>query len=254
MRVLYLGNNRLGVEVLKFLKEEDEEIVGIGVHPPHKRTYGQELLDVAGLQQDRILPGQSISQPETANKLRQLNPDLVVSVLFGYILSPEVLKIPRLGSINLHPAYLPYNRGANPNVWSIVEGAPAGVTLHYMGERIDTGDIIARESVSIEPTDTGKTLYRKIEQTGLELFRKTWSKIREGRASRLPQNGNEGTYHRVSDLDQIDRIDLEATYRARNLINILRARTFRPHKGAYFEIDGRRVYMRLDLQYEEDFD
>ena len=154
--------------------------------------------------------------------------------------------------VNLHPAYLPYNRGQYPNVWSIIEGTPAGVTLHYIDEGIDTGGIIARREVPVEPVDTGESLYRKLEATALELFRETWPLIKAGRAQCLPQDKQAGTYHRTRDIEAIDAIDQERDYKAGDLLNLLRARTFPPYKGAYFTADGKRVYLRLQLEYGQE--
>jgi len=253
VRIVYLANNRLGVEVLKLLKAEGEALVGLGLHPPSRRAFGDDLLEIAGLDPEQILPGESICSRETIARLRVMEPDMIVSILFGYILSPEVLEIPEVGCINLHPSYLPYNRGTYPNVWSIVEGTPAGVTLHYIDKGVDTGAIIAQKEVEVLPTDTGETLYRKLERASIDLFAESWPRIRDGRLDCLTQHPEEGTCHRVKDVERIDCIDLDARYTGRYLIDVLRARTFPPHRGAYFEVDGRRVYMRLDLQYEEDF-
>jgi methionyl-tRNA formyltransferase len=153
--------------------------------------------------------------------------------------------------VNLHPAYLPYNRGQYPNVWSIIEGTPSGVTLHYINEKIDAGDVIAQREVPVELVDTGETLYRKLEQASLELFKDTWLLIKSDKPPRIPQSGEPGTYHRTRDAEAIDEIDLDGTYVARDLINVLRARTFPPYKGAYFRHQGRKIYLRLQLFYEE---
>ena len=92
--------------------------------------------------------------------------------MFGYILRPNFLRLIPRGCVNVHPALLPYNRGAYPNVWSIVDGSPAGVTIHFVDEGIDTGDIIAQAQVVIEPVDTGESLYRKLERGAVALFPK----------------------------------------------------------------------------------
>ena len=174
-----------------------------------------------------------------------------LSILFGYILRPEFLELFESGVVNLHPSFLPYNRGSNPDIWSIVEGTPAGVTLHYIDKGVDTGDIIAQKQVTVEPVDTGETLYRKLEQTCVELFKATWPLMRSGQVPRLLQGQEEGTYHATADVNLIDAIDLDKTYTARDLINVIRARTFKPYPGAYFNHQGRKVFLRLQLLYED---
>jgi len=251
VRIVYLGNNWVGWQILRWLKEQNEEIVGLVIHPPSKQKYTKEILQVADLPSERVFDGSQLHNPELLAAIRKLAPDIGLSVLFDYILRREFLDIFPRGVINLHPALLPYNRGQYPNVWSIVEGTPAGVTLHYIDEGIDTGDIIAQKEVPVEPIDTGETLYRKLEKACVDLFKETWPLIRSGQAPRVPQRKGEGTYHRTSDVDKIDRIDLNRTYTARELIDIIRARTFPPYPGAYFEHQGRKIYLRLQLLYED---
>jgi methionyl-tRNA formyltransferase len=176
-------------------------------------------------------------------------PDIGLSVLFDHILKPDFIEIFPQGVINLHPSYLPYNRGQYPNVWSIVDGTPAGVTLHYINEDIDTGDIIAQREVEVEPVDTGESLYRKLEHACVELFKITWPNIKSGKAPRNPQSTNAGTYYVTRDVDKIDEIDLDGTYTARELIDILRARTFPPYGGAYFRQGNHKVSIRVQLEY-----
>jgi len=251
VRIVFLGNNWGGWQVLKFLKEQKENIAGLVIHPQGKSKFGKEIISAANVDGNRIIEGQTLRQPEVLEAIKTFQPDIGVSILFDYVLKPEFLALFPLGVVNLHSSYLPYNRGQYPNVWSIVEGTPAGVTLHYIDEGIDTGDIIAQEEVAIEPVDTGETLFRKLEQTCIELFQKTWPLIRTGKAQRIVQNKAEGTYHTTRDVDRIDAIDLDETYTARELIDVMRARTFKPYKGAYFVDQNRKIYMRMQLFYEE---
>ncbi len=251
MRILFLGNNWVGWQAVHWLREQDEQIVGLVAHPPHERKYGDEIIHSAQVGPEYIFDGSQVRQPQVLEAIKALQPDIALSVLFGYILRPEFLDLFPVGVVNLHPAYLPYNRGANPNIWSIVERTPAGVTLHYIDAGVDTGDIIARQQVPIELVDTGETLYRKLERACVELFKKTWPLIRSGRAPRIAQGKPEGTFHRTRDVERIDHIDPEGTYTARELIDVIRARTFPPYSGAYLMDQGRRVYLRLHLLYEE---
>lgn len=251
MRILILGNNWVAWQVVRWLRDQSEQIVGLVVHPPNKRKYGNEIISSARVDPRCVFDGSLLRQPEVLQKIKELQPDIGLSVYFGYILRSEFLNIFPMGVINLHPAYLPYNRGAYPNVWSIVEGTPAGVTLHYVDEGVDTGDIIAQRKLPIEPFDTGETLYRKLEHACLELFKDIWPLIRDGKAPRIPQSKDQGTYHRVKDVERIDQIDLNRAYTARELIDIIRARTFPPHLGAYFIHNGRKIYLRLQLLPED---
>jgi methionyl-tRNA formyltransferase len=249
MRIVYLGNNWVGWQILAWLKQQGEDIVGLVVHPPHKQKYAHEMLEVANLPNECVFDGSRLHEPETLVAIQALCPDIGLSILFDYILKPPFLRLYKHGVVNLHPSYLPYNRGQYPNVWSIVEGTPSGVTLHYIDEGVDTGDIIAQREVTVEPIDTGETLYYKLEQASVVLFQAMWPHIKNGTAPRIPQTSSGGTYHRTKDVEQIDCIDLDRSYTARELLNIMRARTFPPYTSAYFEDDGRRVYVQVQLAY-----
>jgi methionyl-tRNA formyltransferase len=251
MRILFLGNNWVAWKVVNWLRGQDEEIVGLVIHPVENRKYGLEIIDSAKVDTSYIFEGPQLCHPDTLQTIKTLRPEIGISVLFGYILQPEFLNIIPGGCVNVHPSLLPYNRGANPNVWSIVEGTPAGVTIHYIDKGIDTGDIIAQQEVHVEPIDTGKSLYRKLEKTCVDFFKETWPRLRDGKAQRRQQHQGIGTYHRAIDVVRIDEIDLDRRYTARELINILRARTFKPYKGAYFWHKDRKVYMSLHLEYAQ---
>jgi len=252
MRILYLGNNRVSWEILSWLKRQKEEIVGLVIHPTGKQKYANEIIETAGLAESQIFCGSELREPTMVKKISDLSPDIGLSILFDYILKDDFIRLFPKGIINLHPAFLPYNRGQYPNVWSIVENSPAGVTLHYIDAGIDTGEIITRCKVPVEPIDTGESLYRKLETASVELFKKTWPQIRAERLSPITQKRDSGTYHRVEDTETIDRIDLDRMYRAGDLINIIRARTFPPHHGAYFLNGHRKVFLRLQLYYESE--
>lgn len=250
MRIVCLCNNWLGWQVLQWLVDQGQQVVAIVIHPAGQGKYLEQIRSVADRVGSLVLEDSALSRSESLEQIRSCRPDLAVSVLFRNILRKPFLDLFPKGCINLHPAYLPYNRGAYPNVWSIVEKTPAGVTLHYIDEGLDTGDLIAQKKLEVEATDTGATLYRKLELASLELFRRTWPSIESGIAPRSPQGQLRGSCHRQSDVRAIDEIDLDHTYRAEDLINILRARTFPPHSGAYFRHNGKKVYLRLELEEE----
>jgi methionyl-tRNA formyltransferase len=252
VRILFLGNNWVGWQVVRWLKERQENIVGAVVHPAGRQKHRQEIIASAGVPPAAVFDGACLQDPDILCAIQKLQPDIAVSVFFGYILRPSFLSLPPDGCINLHPSYLPYNRGAHPNVWSIIERTPAGVTLHYIDPGVDTGDIIAQRQVEVEPVDTAETLYHRLERACIDVFCDTWPLVRAGKAPRTKQASCAGTCHRVRDVEQIDEIDLEATYKAKDLIDLIRARTFPPHCGAYFRSAGRKVYLRLQLGYEDE--
>ena len=250
MRLVLLANDIVGLQVCEWLKEQNEDIVGLVVHPSKRQKYGHEIIAASGLLQSRVIESGRLHDQASFEFLQALEPELMVSAWYGYILKPEVIDLAPLGCINMHGSYLPYNRGRRSNVFSIVEESPAGVSIHYIDEGIDTGDVIARRLVEIEPIDTGETLFRKEEVALFEVFKESWPAIKDGSNARTPQSQlGVGNHHYGRDVEKIDHIDLSRSYVAKDLVNILRARTFPPYPSAYFLHEGRRVYMRLSLEY-----
>lgn len=252
MKILFMGNNRLGAQALAFLCEQGFPPVGVVLHPLEKRKYSEQFLALINTYQLPTFDGARLREPEVYEQIMLLQADLALSIMFGYILKPDFINAFPRGVLNLHPSYLPFNRGQYPNVWSIVEGTPAGVTLHFIDAGIDTGDIIAQREVPVSMTDTGESLYQKLEEAALSLFKNTLPDILSKQIQACPQPEGAGTFHYTKDVEQIDHIDLNRMYRAGDLINILRARTFPPYAGAYIESEGKRIYLSLDLQEEAD--
>lgn len=248
MRVLFFGNNRLAGQVAAHLREGGDEIAALVLHPPDRRRFGEEIVAAAGAVP--ILDGSRLEEPEVLSAIQASGAEIGVSILFGYLLRAPVRALLPRGCVNLHPAYLPWNRGAYPNVWAILDHTPAGVALHWIDDGVDTGDLILRREVPIAAEDTGESLYRRLEDSAFELFREAWPLVRSGRAPRTPQEPG-GSTHRVRDVETVDEIDLDGQYRARDLLDLIRARSFPPHPGAYFRDGGRRIYLELTLRPEE---
>jgi methionyl-tRNA formyltransferase len=124
--------------------------------------------------------------------------DLLVSYGYRFRLPVEVLDFFPDRAINLHISMLPFNRGADPNLWSFLEQTPKGVTIHYIDQGLDTGDILAQAEVEMSAGETLATSYRRLSVAVEELFAKWWQPFRAGRAPRRPQRGS-GSFHRAAD-------------------------------------------------------
>lgn len=223
MDVVFLGTNDVGFDIYEWLCDRD----GVTVH---------------GL----------LTEPDQLSLVRDVEPDVVVACGFAHVVPPEVLSIPEEGCINVHPGLLPETRGYNPNVWSIVEDLPAGATIHYMDEGIDTGDVIARREVERRFDDTGRDLYERIEAACLDLFTETWPAIEAGAVDATPQADESGTYRVQADFEDLCRLDPDAEYTVRDLLDRLRALTFPPFDNAYVEVDGERYFVEVDVTHEDD--
>jgi len=218
----FLGTNDVGEELHEWLEQRDDATISVHVE-------NQEELEL----------------------LRQHRIDLIVSAGFRHIVPEEYLDIPSLGAVNMHKSYLPYNRGANPNVWSIIEDNPAGVSVHYMTSEIDAGPIIDRRKVPVGPGDNGRDLYERLEKAQVQQFKDIWPEIRDGVAETIEQSPDEGTHHRKSDFVSLWELDREETVTAGEFIDRLRALTFPPYKNAYFIEDGKKYYIEIDIIPEE---
>lgn len=252
MDVLLLANNWPGLQVTEYLRAQGEHIVGLGIHAPDKQRLTEEIVAAAGVSPDRIFEGPALRRAATVRRIRAWRPQIIVGAFWGYILKPDVIDIPPGGCINMHPGYLPYNRGMNPNVWPIVERTPAGVTIHYLDPGIDTGDIIARREVPVLPTDTGGALYDRTLVEIVDLFKEVWPAIRAGAAPRIPQEAHLATHHRAVDVNALDHLNLDAPTTTRDVLNRIRARTYDDRTYAYFEDDGKRVYVSVTLSESRD--
>lgn len=209
-----------------------------------------EIVSESGLPAELIFNGNQLGNPTVIQQLSELEPDCGVSAFFGYIIRRPIIDLFPHGIVNLHTSLLPQNRGSYPNVWTIVDRTPAGVTMHLVDEGVDTGPILAQASVKVSPNDTGKSLNAKLESAMIKLFRDNWQSFAQGNLEPVVQDENIATCHKAMDTNSIDEIDLSQNYVAGDLINILRARTFPPHRGAWFEVDGQKYFLKLEIEKE----
>jgi methionyl-tRNA formyltransferase len=126
----------------------------------------------------------------TLNEVKTICPDMIISYNYKYIISKEIIDCVKGKAVNLHISLLPYNRGYHPNVWSFLEDTPKGVTIHYIDEGIDTGDIIVQKEVFIdEDKETLKSSYEILHKEIQALFKENWVKIRNNELTPKPQGG-----------------------------------------------------------------
>jgi len=209
LKILYFGNNWLGLQILKYLKSKNENIAGIVIQLGREQKHAADMIRISQLPKKLIIDADTLHQRKTMKKIKSISPDMGISVLFRHILSPELLSLFPSGVINLHPSKLPYNRGQYPNVWSIIGETPAGTSIHYINEDIDAGDVISQLNVEISPIDTGETLYHKLEKASIKLFKKSWPQIKSGKVQRIAQDVKSGTTYRARDVEKIDEIHLK---------------------------------------------
>jgi methionyl-tRNA formyltransferase len=142
-----------------------------------------------------VLRPPSINAQSFLDELRAIGVDVIVSISASQIFRKEILALPRHGCINVHSGMLPRYRGMLPSFWVLANGErEAGVTVHYMDEKLDNGDIILQKAVPIEPGETQHTLLRKTKAAGAYLVLEALQAIEEGRVERKPNDASQSTY------------------------------------------------------------
>ncbi|GAB6158042.1 hypothetical protein JCM39194_12420 [Desulfotomaculum varum] len=128
--------------------------------------------------------------------------DFIVSYGYQHIIKKDVIDRYKYKAINLHISYLPWNRGSDPNLWSFLEDTPKGVTIHYIDEGVDSGEIIVQKEVKFNiEEETLRTSYEKLSFEIEELFMMVWPNIKMGKVKPIHQIGG-GTFHRSVDKEK----------------------------------------------------
>lgn len=193
-KIVFMGTPAFSAPILRMLHEEGYEILAV-VTQPDRPVGRKKVLTPPPVKEEALALGLPIIQPEKlrgSEELQQilaLNPDLVVTAAFGQILPKELLEAPRLGCINVHASLLPAYRGGAPIHQAIIDGqAQTGVTIMYMAEKLDAGDIISQRAIAIEETDHTGGMFDKLSAVGRELLKETLPSIIDGTNARTVQD------------------------------------------------------------------
>ena len=199
MRVLFIGTGDIGVPALEWLLQcGKHEVVGV-VAQPDKPVGRKQLLTPPKVKVIAQAAGVPVLQPEkirrAVDELAALQPDIAVVVAYGQILSRAVLEVPKHGCLNIHTSLLPLYRGAAPIQAAIREGdAETGITIMFMDEGLDTGDILLTERVPITPEETGGSLHDKLALLAPAELERALDLIAAGNPPRIPQENARATH------------------------------------------------------------
>lgn len=130
--------------------------------------------------------------------IKKENPDFIVSYNYRYIIPKEIIDLHKGKIVNLHISLLPWNKGADPNLWSFLDDTPKGVTIHEMTEKVDAGDILLQKKMYFSKEETLETSYVKLQEAIQDLFIENWDYLKNNKIERKPQV-SKGTYHRKKD-------------------------------------------------------
>jgi methionyl-tRNA formyltransferase len=200
VNVVFMGTPEFAVPALRALVEDGWRVLAAVTQPDRPRGRKRELAPPpvkveAQKHAIPVLQPERLRQPEAVEAIRRLAPDLIVTAAFGQILPKAVLDLPRYGCINIHASLLPKYRGGAPVHRAIMNGETVtGVTLMYMAEGLDTGDMISKVEVPIGPEDNTGTMLEKLSAAGAELLRTTLPELIRGNIAPVPQDDAEATY------------------------------------------------------------
>jgi len=258
MRVMAILNGYTGALCLQELVDQGYEVVAVVTSPSDPDPARPPAASVK-LTADRNYlpvyqpPMQDVNRPEFVELLRRLSPDLLVTMHFPVIFKKELLQVPRLGCVNMHPSRLPAGRGMTPPFWHMLIGDEKNwITLFYLDPGIDTGDVISQGWVDIGPDETGFANSCKLSEEGRRIFAEALPLIKTGKAPRVPQKQIEGVkssyyswkpyYARIPWDKPAEQVALHVRALSRPL-ELRDKRLTSWVEGTYTSLAGRKIYI-----------
>lgn len=241
MRIVFIGTVDFSLSCLQSMLERKAQVVGVFTQSREQARSNADWADLSPLcrmYQVPVFHFRKISDPETIEKIRDLRPEIIFVLGLSQLLPPDFLRIPPMGVIGSHPALLPENRGQHPLIWALVKGLKkSGLSLFYIDEGVDSGDIALQREFPIEITDTAKNLYQKIKRLGAEMVRELITKLEKGEVPRIPQDHSKATYLRKRNKEDGLIHWEEGALKAYNLIRALTL----PYVGAHTFWKGKEI-------------
>ena len=235
MRIVIIGQGPFGEKVLQALIQKGEEIVG-SFSPPDKRGEGMKVLaEKSGVP---FFRPNLMKDPLVYDAYAKLKPDLAILAFVTDIIPEKLLPVPSQGTICYHPSLLPRHRGASAINWALIQGdARTGLTIFWVDKGIDTGPILLKKEVEIDPNDTTGSLYfNTLFPMGVDAMVEAVELIEKGKAPRIPQDESRATYEPPCD-DRVASVSFEKS--VRDIYNLVRGCD--PQPGAYATLKGKRV-------------
>jgi UDP-4-amino-4-deoxy-L-arabinose formyltransferase/UDP-glucuronic acid dehydrogenase (UDP-4-keto-hexauronic acid decarboxylating) len=232
MKAVVFAYHNFGCAGIEALLRNGYEIAAVFTHrnDAHENIWFDSVAELAAAKNIPVYAPDDVNHPLWVRRIADLKPDIMFSFFYRNLLKPELLAIPPRGCLNLHASLLPRYRGRCPINWVLVNGEKeTGVTLHYMTPKPDDGDIVFQMIVPIAEEDTAKSLSEKACEASAVLLDEALPRLREGTATRTPQDHAQATYfggRRPADGE------IDWTQTARQVRGLVRAVT-RPYPGAF---------------------
>lgn len=239
LQIVFMGTPDFAVPVLEGLIE-NYKVRAVVTQPDRAKDRQGNIIETPvkrKAKEHTILVLQPNRIKEEYQEIVDLKPDLIVTCAYGQIIPKELLDCPRLGCINVHASLLPKLRGGAPIQRAIMNGyKETGITIMYMNERMDEGDIISKKSIEILETDTLESLHDKLMYLGKDLLLETLPSIINETNNREPQDNSEATY--AFNIKKEDE-KINFNKNARQIYNQIRG--LNPFPGAYCLFEGKRL-------------
>lgn len=238
-KVIVCAYHNVGYRCLEELLRQGADIRLIFTHEdsPTEEIWFQSVRELANRHGIPCLTT-DINLPENRERVQQIAPDFLLSFYYRNMIKPQVLELARRGALNLHGSWLPRYRGRVPVNWAVINGeTETGATLHYMVEKPDAGDIVDREKVTIEFTDTAFDVFNKVTAAAVTVIGRAWPQLVAGTASRIPMDLTAGNY--CGGRKPADGL-IDWTKEAVQIYNLIRGVTH-PYPGAFTFLDGKKV-------------
>ena len=243
MKIVYMGTPDFAVPPLRSLLNTEYEVAAVVTQPDKPKGRGKALMPTP-VKEEALKHGIPVYQPEKVRepgfveKLRELNPDLIIVAAFGQIIPESVLNMPKFGCINIHASLLPKYRGAAPIQYAVIDGEKeSGVTIMKMGKGLDTGDMIARTEVPLAKDETGGSLFEKLSSAGARLLVETLPDIFAGTAVYEKQPEESPTPYAAMITKKMGLIDFSKS--AEELERLVRG--LNPWPSAYTFLNGKNL-------------
>jgi len=242
MRIVFIGTGEVGVPTLQGLLKSEHDVVGVVTQPdkPVGRSQQIELPPIKRIPittNIAILQPPRIKDPHAIEEIRAITPDVIVVMAYGQILPRAVLEIPKIACLNLHASLLPRWRGAAPIQAAIAAGdQETGITVMYMDEGLDTGDILLERKLDILPTDTGASLHERLAQVAPEALFESLRLLTAKSAPRIPQDNAQATY-----APKLKRDDGRIDWSEPAEVIERKIRAFNPWPGAFIKLGDRNL-------------
>ena len=195
MRIIFMGTPDFSVPTLEALVASEHEVAAVVTQPDKPKGRGKEI-HMSPVKECALKHNIPVYQPVRARdeafveEMRTLKPDAMVVIAFGQILPKSLLDLPKYGCVNIHASLLPKYRGAAPIQWAVINGdEETGITTMMMDVEMDTGDMLEKTVVKLNPDETGGSLHDKLAEAGGDLILETLRGLEAGTLTRIPQEG-----------------------------------------------------------------